>query len=108
MKSSLKWKEYQRLELIVPEQPTFKQRCQRFWQALVTELKGSSEPHLWQSRDRAGNLCWNGDDPISGRSVRGISETEMLTWLEQRHYGSSPISEPRLKASRRRDFEALL
>jgi len=106
MRSSLKWKEYQRLELIVPEQPTFKQRCQQFWQAFVTELKGSNEPRLWQSRDRDGNLCWNGDDPINGRSVRGISETEMLTWLEQRHYGHPPSSS-RLK-SRRSHFEALL
>lgn len=104
MKSSLSWKEYQRLELIEPEQPTLKQRWQRFWRAFTADLQGSGEPRLWQTRDRNG-IWWNGYDPISGRSIRQVSEPEMLTWLEQRHYGRMEAERPRLPIARRSPYE---
>lgn len=105
MKSSLSWKEYQQLELIAPERPTFKQRCQRFWRSFVADLRGSGEPRLWQSCDRHGQILWNGYDPTTGRSVQGVSEADMLTWLEQRHYGRHDFDQPTLPPARRSPFQ---
>lgn len=106
-KSAIDWKEYQRLELITPEKITLRQKLQQFWQDLAGELTGNGEPRLWQTLDRAGNAFWNGYDPTTGRSVRGLSEADMLTWLEQRHYSRSEFSQPRLPIARRGYFQPL-
>jgi hypothetical protein len=55
----------------------------RFWQAMIT---ASSEPQIWQTRDRFGHLFWNTYDPITGRSNCFVSKDGVYEWLEQRYY----------------------
>ncbi|NJL20176.1 MAG: hypothetical protein HC895_04030 [Leptolyngbyaceae cyanobacterium SM1_3_5] len=107
MKSSMDWKEYQRLELITPPRKTLKQKIQDFWQAVVADLKGSTEPRLWESIDRNGQTAWNGYDPATGRSVHNLSESDVLTWLEQRHYSHTDFDQPKLPKVRRSYYQVM-
>ena len=106
MKSPISWKEYQRLELITPEKKTFGQKLQQFWQAVVADLKDTAEPRLWQTIDRSGHAAWNGYDPMTGRSVHHLSESDLLTWLEQRHSSHTEFDQPKLP-QRRSQYEVL-
>lgn len=107
MKSSMNWKEYQRLELITPPRKTLKQKIQEFWQAVVADVNGSNEPRLWQSIDSSGQTSWNGYDPLSGQSVRNLSESDVLTWLEQRHYSHTDFDQPKLPKVRRSYYQVM-
>lgn len=56
------------------------------WQGFVRFMtESATEPHVWTSHDRQGNLCWNGADPLTGRRITKVSERELLAWLEQRY-----------------------
>lgn len=66
--------------------PSLKSRFQQFWLWLRSNLLSSDEPRVWFTRDRAGQTWWHGDDPVTGRSINYVTETEMRVWIEQRHY----------------------
>ncbi|BAU15407.1 hypothetical protein LEP3755_59650 [Leptolyngbya sp. NIES-3755] len=54
------------------------------WKAISTPV--SSEPRVWQRRDRSGQTYWQVYDPETNRSARLSSEQEVRQWLEQRYY----------------------
>ncbi len=58
---------------------------ERVSQWIVAHIMMDAEPHVWYTCDPDGNLWWNADDPVRGRSLRHATEAEMRVWLEQRH-----------------------
>ncbi|MBD2459507.1 hypothetical protein H6G89_00480 [Oscillatoria sp. FACHB-1407] len=54
-------------------------------------LTCSSEPHVWQERDRHGNLTWRIYEPSTNRSATFASEEEVRIWLEKRYYRDSSV-----------------
>ncbi|MGJ3248472.1 MAG: hypothetical protein ACFE0I_20615 [Elainellaceae cyanobacterium] len=56
------------------------------WQRVAAHLSVSSEPHVWQTQNDAGQTVWSAYDPSNGREIHGVSESEMRIWLEERHY----------------------
>lgn len=89
VKTPISYLEYQRLELIVPpkleESGTIKVKLKRIWQ-LVRTTSRDSEPRVWYSRDRMGNTWWSALDPVTGRTINQVSESEMRSWIERRHH----------------------
>jgi len=55
-------------------------------QRIAAHLSVSSEPHVWQTQNDAGQMVWSAYDPSNGRAIHGVSESEMRIWLEERHY----------------------
>ncbi len=45
-----------------------------------------NEPHVWQRRDRFGQIYWQVYDPIRDRTLTFDSEEEVRYWLDQRFY----------------------
>ncbi len=63
------------------------------WQSLRTRLNVSEEPRVWPScHDPAAPPTWNGYDPSTGQSIYGVSEVELQTWLEERHYRDQQLA----------------
>lgn len=91
MKFPLSWQDYQNIEFTSSHpqksdrrfKPT---RLNDIWQRVLNYFAVSSEPRVWQSQDATGLLQWKALDPITGESVSYDSETEMRSWLEERHY----------------------
>lgn len=54
------------------------------WKAISAPV--SSEPQVWQQRDRSGQTYWQVYDPETSRSASLSSEQEVRQWLEQRYY----------------------
>lgn len=63
---------------------TLKARLAELWKSFLLNLKSSTEPRVWHERDREGNTLWNAYDPVTGKSVYGITEHEMRIWIEHR------------------------
>lgn len=55
---------------------------QNGWNGYVHLLVQGDRPRVWQKRNRFGMLQWYAHDPISGRSIQGVTENEALIWLE--------------------------
>jgi hypothetical protein len=91
MKLPIDQLEYQKLELIIPPNSPrpvsqlIAKALKTAWQWLTQSLFASQEVKVWCTADPQGNLSWSALDPISGRSVNGLSEDQMRVWLEQRH-----------------------
>jgi hypothetical protein len=58
---------------------------QQFKTSLTKLLTCSSEPQIWQKRDRQGNLVWRMYDPQTNQSAVFASEEEVRIWLEERY-----------------------
>ncbi len=93
MKTTTKaqWQLYKKLELIPDSvvQPTtgFARIIEWFanlWHSVTIPGK-TSEPAIWQTMDRYGNLWWHAYDPATGQTSYLSSEDEVLMWLDQRH-----------------------
>ncbi|MUL35422.1 hypothetical protein BWI75_03380 [Gloeocapsopsis sp. AAB1 = 1H9] len=56
------------------------------WQQVINYLNAKHELQVWQSSDRDGHTWWNAYDPITGRTTKRNSETEMRAWIEERYY----------------------
>ncbi|MEL6604172.1 MAG: hypothetical protein AAFP20_13205 [Cyanobacteria bacterium J06614_10] len=52
---------------------------------LLSQLSGSSDPQVWQSKTRDGQVVWNAQDSLTGRVIHDASETEIRIWLENRY-----------------------
>lgn len=89
MKSQLSWQAHQNLKSSSQQQNhnlSVWSRINDTWQMALTYFAASSEPHVWLSQDASGLPQWKAYDPITGQSATCSSETEMRTWLEERHY----------------------
>ena len=51
----------------------------------VARLTAGSEPKVWSSINALGQVEWNIYDPFSDRSVSGLTETQVRSWLEERY-----------------------
>ena len=90
VKTPISYLEYQRLELIVPPEvdrsgTSLRARRQRIWQLVITTSR-DSEPRVWYDRDCMGNTWWSALDPVTGRTINQVSESEMRAWIERRHH----------------------
>ena len=42
----------------------------------------SSEPYAWTTATPEGQTRWHAIDPITGHTVRGVSDQALRTWLD--------------------------
>lgn len=92
MKPAIDWAEYQKLELISFEKeesnsskPSLQSTLEQIWQSLVTALFESPILRVWYVYDELGRIWWSADDPVTGRSLHHVSETQLRAWIEQRY-----------------------
>ena len=90
LKTPISYVEYQRLELIVPPEvdrsgTSLRARIQRIWQFMTTTSR-DWEPRVWCNYDYMGNIYWSAFDPVTGRAINQVSESEIRVWIEQRHH----------------------
>lgn len=90
MKTPISYLEYQQLELIVPPEldrsgTSLGAKLKRIWQLAITTSR-DSEPRVWYDCDRMGNTWWSALDPVTGRTINQVSESEMRVWIERRHH----------------------
>jgi hypothetical protein len=63
------------------------------WQGLLTRLDVSNEPRVWPTNhSNVAPPTWNGYDPVTGQSIYRVSEVELRTWLEERHYRDQQLA----------------
>jgi len=92
MKYSISTFEREKLEFLYHQSPKKAKRTDVFapiksiWQQVVNYLNATNELQVWQSSDRNGRTWWNAYDPITGRTTKRDSESEMRTWIEERYY----------------------
>lgn len=90
MKSSMNYNLDQQLEFAVEQHHLRKigwgQKLHQLWRNALQFLSASSEPHVWRTRDQAGQVYWDAYDPITEERVQSLTEAEMRAWLEDRHY----------------------
>jgi hypothetical protein len=61
-------------------------RLKQLWHRLIDWVESTSEPRVWQKRDRHGNvIAWYVYDPQLGYTTSFSSELEVRLWFEQRH-----------------------
>ncbi len=53
---------------------------------IVAWLIHGKETRVWHSQDQEGNIVWNAYDPVKNIIIRGVKESELRTWLEERYY----------------------
>jgi hypothetical protein len=66
-----------------PHMLSFYTLLEQLSKSLVEALTAVQEPRVWQQRDRTGHSWWHVYDPVTKRSARFATETEVLIWLEQ-------------------------
>ncbi|MGG6296154.1 hypothetical protein ACQ4M4_17335 [Leptolyngbya sp. AN02str] len=66
--------------------PVLSQGLADLWYGLMDRLAVSNEPHIWSTRDSAGNLRWKAHDPLTNETTDAMTDAEMRQWLEERHY----------------------
>lgn len=49
-------------------------------------LSSNSEPRIWQSKDRKGNIYWHIYDPRTAQSSQFSSEAEVKAWIDGQYY----------------------
>lgn len=57
-----------------------------FWKALLNLFLGTTDPVVNREAGSEENLTYTVYDPISQQQIKGLSESEARTWLEQRYY----------------------
>jgi hypothetical protein len=71
-------------------------RFKRFWEQFADQLAEKTAQNyalrVWSRCDRHSNIWWNADDPVTGESIRHVSESEIRAWIEQRHHRSPKSS----------------
>jgi hypothetical protein len=98
MKTHAKRRLYQKLELIPDAMwesmmaEAKQQRShsrfwlRRIWDFVVDCYIPTTEPRIWEKRDRHGITWWEVYDPMTGQSRCCSSKQEVRAWLEQRYY----------------------
>lgn len=56
------------------------------FQQVLAAVAGSSDPIVYQKRDRHGQCYYTIYDPVTQQRTRCMSETDVRAWLEQRYY----------------------
>ena len=89
---------YEKLELLPPNslQPTLRTTLVRRLSPLVGQLLQSlavtNEPRITQAGfSQTGEPLFDGYDPITHQGIRGVSETELRIWLEQRYQRTQDV-----------------
>lgn len=59
---------------------------QQVWQFLLNAIVPSSDPKIYQKRDRQGNIYFRVYDPATGSTSVFATEKEVRIWLDQRYY----------------------
>lgn len=91
MKSSLTWKEYQRLEFDAPQHRTdwaprsIVSALRSHWHHFTAVLF-AAEPQVWLSKTQSGQTQWHAYYPANGRLAQFGSEAEVRSWLEEQYY----------------------
>ncbi|MGF1568805.1 MAG: hypothetical protein ACFCVD_12165 [Nodosilinea sp.] len=70
-------------------------RFSNFWHELLAQLEVSEEPKVWQTRNNAGQLTWNAYDATTDQAIYHVSDADLRTWLEERHYRDQAIAHER-------------
>ncbi|WP_413160291.1 hypothetical protein ACL6C3_17670 [Capilliphycus salinus ALCB114379] len=52
----------------------------------INFLVGSSEPKIWQTQTKTGDLIWHIYDPITGKTEQFISDQDVRIWIEKQYY----------------------
>lgn len=55
-------------------------------QKILAAMTTPTEPHIWSTTDRQGRVFWNAYDPVNHRYIYNTTETDLMTWLEERYY----------------------
>jgi hypothetical protein len=67
--------------------PALSARLSDLWQGVLSHLSiSTAEPRTWTSLTADGQTLWNAYDPVSGKTIRHASDSEVRTWLEERYY----------------------
>lgn len=90
MKSSLTWKDYQRLEFDAPQHhanwlPWVYSSLQTGWKHFWAILF-ATEPRVWQHKDQVGRTEWHVYYPAKGQFAQFSSEADVRSWLEEQYY----------------------
>lgn len=93
-----KWEVYKELELI-PDSMwnamlaeaklphlTWRSWFNNFWVMIIDFLTRDTDPHIWEKRDRYGNVVWCVYDPTTEKTFYFSSTAEVYIWLEERYY----------------------
>ncbi|MEC4892917.1 MAG: hypothetical protein SAL07_13035 [Oscillatoria sp. PMC 1051.18] len=56
------------------------------WEYLLNITVRSSEPRIYEKRDRYGKTYWQVYDPVTNFCYSFDSENEVRIWLERRYY----------------------
>ncbi|WAL62426.1 hypothetical protein [Thermocoleostomius sinensis] len=98
MKRNLNWERYKQLELIPDAmwEATLDEAKQHsksqgwlnlVWDFLVDCLIETTEPRIREKHDRHHKcISWEAYDPTTGTTHCFSSKTEVLAWLERRHF----------------------
>ncbi|EAW36895.1 hypothetical protein [Lyngbya sp. PCC 8106] len=62
------------------------QTFSRFFQKIIRFLANNSEPRIWQTKTRKGDLIWHIYDPKTGQSEHFSSEQDVRIWIEKQYY----------------------
>ena len=52
------------------------------WRTVTGRLGATGEPYAWSTSDAMGHTLWHAIDPVTGRTVRGVSDQALRTWLD--------------------------
>lgn len=55
-------------------------------QYIIRFLANNSEPHIWQTQTRKGELIWHIYDPKTGQSEQFSCEQDVRIWIEKQYY----------------------
>jgi hypothetical protein len=78
------------MELIATEQDEHSNRkvhtllelIQKLWDKALSTITTAMELKIWQKQDLHGCIRWHVYDPVRNISISFVSESEMLSWLD--------------------------
>lgn len=65
-------------------QKTFFLRIVNSCRAILQRAIEPPQLRVWQTWDEQG-VYWNARDPVTGRSIERVSESQIRAWIEQRY-----------------------
>ncbi len=89
----MSWQEYQRLELIGDQSSSGVLNALRNGlKSAIARLTATTEPQIWPTQTRDGQVQWNAYDPMTHQSLEFVTEDDLRIWLENRHYQSGYLA----------------
>jgi len=62
------------------------QTFSQIFQQIIHFLTNNSEPRIWQTQTRKGDLIWHIYDPKTGQSEQFTCEQDVRIWIEKQYY----------------------